>query len=461
MRFHFIIAVLAIALVAPIGTAEDTLELSDGRVLSGTFIQQRDGLVWFEYRVHGLLQTHTFRESTVVRIDIDPASTLDSKKPEGDTERSEDSTTPEKVVTDTQTADVETDQLVIPRENIQRVRDDFVSLAPFLSMDQQITMEILNAIKVAEKVVRIHSYASASFDSHPILASVGTAHMKYLIESESRVTLVYRAEEVDLESLFLEAFSRLAENEAIRIWQAELEYKCYIGYRRIIPVAAALAASPDREDLGRLQIEDHRGQLSLVNHSDVELTNTTLVVTFKSPTNQQETVFYFVPSWPAGANYELRTPLGWSNRGGPMPMRLSARVLSDQWSTTTTGFELPDGGQRAVKNEFYRIERLISSSPGNAVALLQKLKGQLPAIKEFQTNYRDLYRQARIRLNGQIDALNESLKRQRAKLRDLQKQARSRKASDSTKEYARRKIKSLEANIRQTKDRLAELRRMK
>ncbi len=442
-------AVVAIVLSASAIAVEDTLELKDGRVLSGKVLQQRDGLVWFEHLEHSIPRTDTFLDADIVRIVIDPVQEVPTAAPAA--------AEPVEVVRKIDVAD-EPAPLVIPADDVAMVRRDFFSLAPFLSMDHQVELEILNAARTAEKVLRIHTYATWKFDTHPLLSRVGRAHMRYLVESEARIIPVFRAEELDPEAMLMELFSRIGENQVVRIWQREMESKCRAAYHELLPLAAALAAAPDADDYERFQLTDKRGKLSLVNRSGTELTNATLAVTFISPSNQRDTAYYFVPTWPAGTSYWLRPPLDWNVQNGPIPMRLSVRVLSDQWSTTRADVDLPDNGRRAINHELDRIELLSSRYPNQAVVLLKGLKDHLPADSSLHKRYRTLHQQARISLNQEIKSLNETLKKQRSRLIDLRKQARSSGTSDFYKNMYQRNIAALERQISETESRLTELR---
>jgi len=299
--------------------------------------------------------------------------------------------------------------------NQAKIRQDFVKLAPYLSMDGEIWLEMLDAPKVAGKVARIHEYAKHSFDSHPILSRVGQAHMAYLIEQETRVVPAFRAQNLNGEEIFMELFSRVLENEALRRWQLESDQKHRSRYAEVMPIVEMLSAKPESSDKAKIEIST--SSVTLSHQWPQSLVNVTLVVKFVNWAGESTRGYYFLSRWDASTPYKLRLPSDVSQFGRQGVVEVHLDLYSETFSTAGLR-EISNGNlQYAVDSAVQRASQLVRHDPVEALALLKIAQSQQSYSSTAASQIRDLQREAKDYARHQYVQLRQQAQNVRNQIR--------------------------------------------
>lgn len=277
------------------------------------------------------------------------------------------------------------DDVLIDPQRRARVLEQWAVLAPLISMRNELTLIELDAAAVAAAFARVAQYAGMEFDAHPLLHEVGPPMVDYLIASESRVIPILRADvtpadaiadpEAAMGAVFMELMSRSMENAVLRAWQLEYDQRGRAAYRRLMPLARALAAAPSAGSAAAVEVLCGDRPLSVRNASERDLTNVTLAVELAALDGRTSPHYFYLPRWHAGEEYMLRPAVDWLDVGLWATTSCTLEVLSDQLSTPPRDVALTGNVRHAV-------ERLLApqvrKAPGRAIrglAAARKLAG--------------------------------------------------------------------------------------
>lgn len=312
----------------------------------------------------------------------------------------------------------------------ERVRAEFAALAPYLSMDGEIVLELLDVRGARRKLARIREYATTRFSSHPTLERVGNRQFEFLLASERRIIPVLRAQEFDFEQVVAELGSRLFEHIIVRQWQLETDEMARSGYSQLMPFARELAGQAQRVNMSKLTISYGERGLELTHDAGPSLTNVTLAVTMRSLLGESSTAYYFQTAWDRGAVFQLRVPADWARYGPTTTTRVDAELLSDQVKSQGT-FELYNNVPRAIELELSTCEASIAADPVQVVRKAKSLrtvvvftpagwwcsKEQFGRIQDIRAKALRLIRIYRKRLLEQIHMLDQQREKVRKSLR--------------------------------------------
>ena len=339
----------------------------------------------------------------------------------------------------------------VQAEDLRLVRSEFQILAPYLSMDAEFTMELLDSKAVGKKLARIGDYASTGFKSHPLLVQVGNDHMRYLVESEARIIPIIRAQEFEPGPLFVELLSRYMEHKALKTWQIDSDKKCGIGYSTIMPVARLLAAKPARDMPSNVTAAYGNGSLSLVQNIGRDISNVTIRVRLISITGRLCEAFYFTPTWKKNASYLVRIPTIWEDIGANGTIELMVEVLSDEHSTDEFQLELSKNRDYAAKKAISDISLRSRDSPAAAMDWLKSLSTNVSKNDEVMKQVVELRKHIRRNAELQITQFLRQIKQDEQQVAGLKKSLKD-------KRFQQRR-ESIQIQIQKSEDRIDSLRK--
>ncbi|MEW4453630.1 hypothetical protein AB1L30_13230 [Bremerella sp. JC817] len=312
-------------------------------------------------------------------------------------------------------------------QNQDKIRAEFLELAPYVSMDGEIWLEMLDTEKVVGKVSRIGQYANRSFDSHPTLASVGKKHMEFLIQQESQVIPTLRAKDLSFEGIVLELMSRHLENQVVLRWQLEADQTHRSHYSQLMPIVQELSAEPEANNKD-FAVRIGSQQAIAENNSTVSLKNATLVATFQDWAGNEIKGYYFVPEWKANSEYKLRTPIETSMAGTRSIVGVWLEVYSASKSLKGISAYSAENLQAAIDEAVQKANQLIRYDP---VAVLEMFKnGPVtplggtpdPRIRELQADAKSAVRKQYVYLRQQLQSLRKQVRIQEAQQKRMRGQ---------------------------------------
>lgn len=344
-----------------------------------------------------------------------------------------------------------------------QVRTEFLELAPFLSMDAKVTLEILNAAKTKDKLSRIKEYAAKDFSAHPLLSEYGNGHMQYLVRAEAQLIPVLRAQSLSLEDMLVEAFSRIMERNVVRQWQREADNQCRAAYQGLLPLAKQLASpiDPTVKATDLLECEFQHSRLHLLNTGTEKLTNVTLVVEFESIFGEKTSGYYFLPEWAPTTRFAPRLPLGSTLAQAQYAVEVSVELLGDQCSVSPAKFRLPENREKAAKLALQQIDRLVLRTPDSALEMLKSLKkSSLPSTGGYRGQHSELRKKARERVKKFVKSYEGSISKLKKRISQAKKQLRS-KMSQRTRDRLKRSIARYEAQLAEARKSLKKWKRVR
>jgi hypothetical protein len=348
--------------------------------------------------------------------------------------------------------------------DLNRVKMDFQRLVPYLSMDGDITLELLDATKVAKKLGRVHEYVKLDFGSHPLLAKVGRSHMEYLIQSESRIIPVFRAQDFELESIFGELFSRAIENQVLRNWQLESDAKCEAGYSTVMPVARLLAAKPDQNAAAKIVANYGDGSLSVSHEFDKDLSNATLSVQLETIVGPTCPAYFFVPEWRARSPYQLRLPARWRGIGADATVKMTLEVLSDQRSTEQFIIELPKNRVPAAERALRDVATLAKGAPADVIAgtrFLSTLEDKIPDTDDMRQSVKGLRKELGDAASNWIPPLQQQIKSTQQQLAARAQWLKNKRVAPQQRPAIQSQIESLRERLKTINATILELRKVR
>lgn len=478
LRCAWLTAAAMVGMLAPsVASTADLLKLKDGSVFSGTLVKREGGTVWFRHTKFGKIDDYVYFEhdiSEVQVIEVAPRSPQKSDRPaeESPAAPAEKPAAPRPAEPQVRAA-VEEVVAELPAD-VERVREQWRRLAPYLSMKNELSLVEVTPATVKEAFDRVRTYADEKFNAHADLERVGPPLMKFLIGSEARVIPCFRADvglhdvftdpEGCLAAAFLELASRQMESQVLFLWQREYDQIAADGYERMLPLVRALAARPDGGG-GAIEVSSGGGGLQLVNGLGKRLTDATVIARFQTLDGREQMHYFFVPEWEMGAAFDPRASADWYGVGLRGTTSGSVQVYAREVSTPHTTFELPDNIGWTVGNS---LRRLTVESPALAIKGLNRARQLAPpddqALRKQIVQLLDQAKDNRIaaieRLQAQIDRLNKALDApERPQIPPGRREARgaapwsadanAREFREARRKYIKQQIDKLRAQVRE------------
>jgi len=300
-----------------------------------------------------------------------------------------------------------------------RVREEWSKLAPYLSMNNELTLVDVNLTSIAGAFQRVAQLADLTFDSHPDLAKVGPPYIRYLIASESRVVPAIRARltpqdalenpEEALGAVFIELFSRAMEDRLLRSWQIECDLNARSAYQALLPMVRSLAAQPQPAQKSGCTVASNGGYgLVARNDSDLLLTNVTIIIDLKTLDGRSAWHFFYLASWEPQGEVQLRPAGDWMDVGLQCTTGGTVEMLADQRSYARATFEIPEHVPRTVRS------LLAWLAPRDGYLALKGLNAAKPRARgdlELNKQIEDLRKIAQESRRQEMDSLRERISR--------------------------------------------------